>query len=81
MKKERKSCILSADKSADGRPSVGGANVIAVLPISVDLNVDNTTLCGAAKSLFCKGEKQRCRSALILCRLIGTKSCCISLHS
>ena len=31
MKKELKSGILSADKSADGRPTVGGANVIAVL--------------------------------------------------
>ena len=31
MKKELQSGILSADKSADGRPSVGGANVIAVL--------------------------------------------------
>ena len=32
MKKELKSGILSADKSADGRPTVGGVNVIAVLP-------------------------------------------------
>ena len=31
MKKELKSDILSADKSADGRPTVGGVNVIAVL--------------------------------------------------
>ena len=31
MKKELKSDILSADKSADYRPTVGGANVIAVL--------------------------------------------------
>ena len=31
MKKELKSGILSADKSADGRPTVGGVNVIAVL--------------------------------------------------
>ena len=31
MKKELKSGILSADKSADCRPTVGGANVIAVL--------------------------------------------------
>ena len=30
MKKELKSGILSADKSADGRPTVGGVNVIAV---------------------------------------------------
>ena len=30
MKKELKSGILSADKSADCRPTVGGANVIAV---------------------------------------------------
>ena len=29
--KELKSGILSADKSADGRPTVGGVNVIAVL--------------------------------------------------
>ena len=31
MKKELKSGILSADKSADGRPTVGVVNVIAVL--------------------------------------------------
>ena len=31
MKKELKSGILSADKSADGRPTVGGVNVIAIL--------------------------------------------------
>ena len=31
MKKELKSGILSADKSADGRPTVFLANVIAVL--------------------------------------------------
>ena len=31
MKKKLKSGILSADKSADGRPTVGGVNVIAVL--------------------------------------------------
>ena len=31
MKKELKSGILSAGKSADGRPTVGGVNVIAVL--------------------------------------------------
>ena len=31
MKKEPKSGILSADKSADCRPTVGGVNVIAVL--------------------------------------------------
>ena len=30
MKKELKSGILSADKSADCRPTVGGVNVIAV---------------------------------------------------
>ena len=30
MKKELKSDILSADKSADCRPTVGGVNVIAV---------------------------------------------------
>ena len=34
MKKELKSGILSADKSADGRPTVGGVNVIAVLHVS-----------------------------------------------
>ena len=32
MKKELKSSILLADKSADSRPTVGGVNVIAVLP-------------------------------------------------
>ena len=32
MKKELKIGILSADKSADCRPTVGGVNVIAVLP-------------------------------------------------
>ena len=31
MKKELNSGILSADKSADCRPTVGGVNVIAVL--------------------------------------------------
>ena len=34
MKKELKSGILSADKSADHRPTVGGVNVIAVLTTS-----------------------------------------------
>ena len=34
MKKELKSGILSADKSADGRPTVGGVNVIAVLVVN-----------------------------------------------
>ena len=33
MKKELKSGILSADKSADGRPTVGRVNVIAVLQL------------------------------------------------
>ena len=33
MKKELKYGILSADKSADCRPTVGGVNVIAVLRI------------------------------------------------
>ena len=33
MKKELKSGILSADKSADCRPTVGGVNVIAVLDV------------------------------------------------
>ena len=31
MEKELKSGILSADKSADHRPTVGGVNVFAVL--------------------------------------------------
>ena len=35
MKKELKSGILSADKSADGRPTVFWVNVIAVLGVSV----------------------------------------------
>ena len=34
MKKELKSGILSADKSADCRQTVGGVNVIAVRPIT-----------------------------------------------
>ena len=34
MKKELKSGILSADKSADCRPTVGGVNVIAVLHLT-----------------------------------------------
>ena len=34
MKKELKSGILSADISADCRPTVGGVNVIAVLSMS-----------------------------------------------
>ena len=43
MKKELKSGILSADKSADGRPTVGGVYVIAVLRLSsitfiIDIN-------------------------------------------
>ena len=33
MKKELKSGILSADKSADCRSTVGGVNVIAVLVV------------------------------------------------
>ena len=36
MKKELKSGILSADKSDDCRPTVGGANVIAVLSLILD---------------------------------------------
>ena len=40
MKKELKSGILSADKSADGRPTVGGVNVIAVLVIIYSLSAD-----------------------------------------
>ena len=39
MKKELKSGILSADKSADHRPTVGGANVIAVLHKHVTLTL------------------------------------------
>ena len=35
MKKELKSGILSADKSADCRPTVGGVNVIAVLHLKI----------------------------------------------
>ena len=35
MKKELKSGILSADKSADGRRTVGGVNVIADLVIPI----------------------------------------------
>ena len=38
MKKELKSGILSADQSADGRPTVGVVNVIAVLFIITVLN-------------------------------------------
>ena len=48
MKKELKSGILSADKSADhrpiNRPTVGGANVIAVLDTDIWVfNVPNHT--------------------------------------
>ena len=43
MKKELKSGILSADKSTDGRPTVGGANVIAVL----------VSHCYNTKDMFC----------------------------
>ena len=46
MKKELKSGILSADKSADCRPTIGGANVIAVLnnlERDVKLNKKTTT--------------------------------------
>ena len=39
MKKELKSGILSADKSADGRPTVGGVNVIAVLKFNAKVGV------------------------------------------
>ena len=39
MKKELKSGILSADKSADCRPTVGGVNVIAVLRPLIDLKI------------------------------------------
>ena len=35
MKKELKAGILSADKSADGRPTVGGVNIIADLVIPI----------------------------------------------
>ena len=35
MKKELKSDILSADKSADCRPTVGGVNVIVVLAVEI----------------------------------------------
>ena len=40
MKKELKSGILSADKSADGRPTVFLANVIAV---EVNVNITNVS--------------------------------------
>ena len=39
MKKELKSVILSADKLADCRPTVGGVNVITVLGTHLQLNV------------------------------------------
>ena len=37
MKKELKSGILSADKSADCRSTVGGVNVIAVLDLDFSI--------------------------------------------
>ena len=43
MKKELKSGILSADKSSDGRPTVGEVNVIAVIANTVD--PDETAHC------------------------------------
>ena len=43
MKKELKSGILSADKSADCRPTVGGVNVIAVLRVAVTVLLDKDT--------------------------------------
>ena len=39
MKKELKSGILSADKSADCRPTVGGVNVIAVYVLWMSIYV------------------------------------------
>ena len=44
MKKELKSCILSADKSADHRPTVGGVNVIAVVVLILFLSTDEKKL-------------------------------------
>ena len=56
MKKELKTGILSADKSADGRPTVGGVNVIAVflfvlpqyyvIAVSNDMISMSIMLCG-----------------------------------
>ena len=44
MKKELKSGILLADKSADCRPTVGGVNVIAVLPAILQaITTDNSS--------------------------------------
>ena len=42
MKKELKSGILSADKSADGRPTVFLVNVIAVLDLSTPTGMSST---------------------------------------
>ena len=50
MKKELKSGILSADKSADCRPTVGEVNVISVLPVKVILK--NAQLKSANDSKF-----------------------------
>ena len=43
MKKELKSGILSADKSADCRRTVGGANVIAVLDLNLSIHNDRVS--------------------------------------
>ena len=55
MKKELKSGILSADKSADGRPTVGGVNVITVLASVLKLPAalpSTTGLCRRNNQLF-----------------------------
>ena len=44
MKKELKSGILSADKSADCRPTVGGVNVIADLLVKLSIIICEPSL-------------------------------------
>ena len=44
MKKELKSGILSADKSADNRPTVGGVHLIAVLTMTLPIQKTATQL-------------------------------------
>ena len=52
-KKELKSGTLSADKSADCRPTVGGVNVIAVLRAVKILNSFKFPVCSSVLVLFC----------------------------
>ena len=59
MKKELKSVILSADKSADGRPTVFWVNVIAVLVLINVSKGRTTTTCVFCFSAMVRKQPHR----------------------